>query len=356
MNDINGHDSEDSGLAYTIGFFSPEDADGVVALYREVYGDHYPAKVVYDPAGLIRQEETGEAHRLVARSPSGEVVGHIALFRSSPPNPQLYEDGCLMIRHDYRQTDLSFVIFSAVMTRLMPRFGIRYIWGEAVCNHLFTQQATRREGFIETGLEMDLMPLASYTVPGAQRAGGRVSAVLVFYLSDVEPRTVYTPACYDEFIRFLYAPIGQAVTFIRSEAPLPPGKTSGHAELFAGAGVARITLDTIGEDSWLWITRETLKAAEKGASVIQVFLRITEPSIGEVVSILHENGFFISGVLPCWYGDDGFLMQKIIGTPFFEGTHVYSKQAKQIKEYVEKDWVKRGYHAKQNVVNDTEQS
>lgn len=341
MNETLNNDSAEEEPSYEIDFLTPADAEGVVALYREVYGEHYPVKAVYDPAELINQEKTGDAHRLIARSRSGEVVGHISLHRSTPPNPELYEDGCLMVGHDFRQTDLSFTLFSGVITRLMPRYNIRYIWGEAVCNHLFTQQATNRDGFIETGLEMNLMPASSYAAPGAQSIGGRVSAIPVFYLSELLPRTVYTPSCYDEFIRFLYAQIEQACTFIPSDAPLPSGCTKGRMEVYAEAGIARITADSIGDDFYRWIESKTAQAGSQGAEVIQAFFRITTPSIGQVTQILQNNGYFIGGVLPCWFGDDGFFMQKIIGVPFFEGTHVYSKRAKKIKEYLQNDWSSR---------------
>ena len=39
--------------------FQPQDAAGVVALYREVYGESYPVAEVYDPKALVRQEEEG---------------------------------------------------------------------------------------------------------------------------------------------------------------------------------------------------------------------------------------------------------------------------------------------------------
>jgi len=338
MDNTQNHEELSDELPYTIDFFTPADAPGVVALFRAVYGENYPVKEVYDPVALMNQEKTGDAYRLVARAPSNEVVGHISIYRSSPPNPLLYEAGCLMIRHDYRQTDLSFTLFSALSTHLISKYTIRYIWGEAVCNHLFTQQSVFREGFIETALEMDLMPASSYAAPGSQSIGGRVSALTVFRLIDYLPQKIYVPSCYDETIRFLYAPIGDGCTFIRSDAPLPSGDTVGTVQTFSEAGVARFTIDAVGTDFGPWIERNCMLAEKQGAQVIQFFIRMNTPAIGVVTDILQRNRFFIGGILPCWFGEDGFLMQKRIGTPFFEGTHVYTKRAGKIKEIVQNDW------------------
>ena len=77
-------------LNWRLDLFRPADAAGVVALYRQVYGDNYPVKAVYEPQEIIRQEERGDCWRAVARTEGGEVVGHVAFHRSSPPNRQLY--------------------------------------------------------------------------------------------------------------------------------------------------------------------------------------------------------------------------------------------------------------------------
>lgn len=339
MDNTQNHEELSDELPYTIDFFTPADAPGVVELFRAVYGEHYPVRAVYDPDELIRQEKTGDAYRMVARSPSGEVVGHISVYRSTPPNPELYEAGCLMVRHDYRQTDLSFTLFTALTTRLVQKYNIGKFWGEAVCNHLFTQHSAIREGFIETALEMDLMPASAYTAPGAQSVGGRVSVLTVFHISDSTTRAVFLPPCYNEFMRFLYAPFEKCYTFLSGDTQfLPEIPTAGTIQIFPEAGVSRIILDNIGEDCEEWIKNQVLSSEEQQMVVIQVFIKMDNPYTGQVAKVLHEQGFFLGGILPYWFGCDGFIMQKIVGTPFFEGTHVYSKRAKQIKEFVQNDW------------------
>jgi hypothetical protein len=326
-------------LTYEIDFFTTADAPGVVALFREVYGEHYPVKAVYDPDMLILQEQTGDAYRMVARSPTGDVVGHVAAYRSTPPNPDLYEIGCLMVSHIYRQTDLAFALFTAQTNGLVQRYHIGQVWGEAVCNHLFTQQSINREGVIETGLEMDLMPASSYYAPGSQSVGGRVSVLPCFRLMESHPRIMYLPSCYDEFIRYLYEPFNQECTFLPADPAINPvNLTSGQVQTFSEAGVTRITLEEIGSDFEDWMRGAILAAEKEGSVVIQLFMKMTSPYTGYVVNFLQKLGFFFGAILPCWFGDDGFLMQKIVGEPFFAGTHVYSKRAKKIKEYVQNDW------------------
>jgi len=325
---------------YTIDDFRPEDAEGVVALYRAVYGENYPIRSVYDAREIIRQEESHETYRMVARSPAGEIVGHVAVYHSVPPAPnqELYEAGQLMVRPDYRQTAVAFELIHACISELPQKYNIG-LWGEAVCNHLFTQQMMARERFVETGLEMDLMPESSYSLPTSQAAGGRVSVIFAFRVCSPHPRTLYLPSIYAESLTFIYEEVKDEYTIALSDAGLPPGtRTKGTMELFKEAGVARITISAVGSDLSDWIGGHGREAAESGIIVTQVFMPLTVPWTGAAVDILRKHGYFIGGALLRWFGGDGLLMQKHAGTPNFDGAHMYTKRAKRIKELVLEDW------------------
>ena len=67
--------------ALTIGFFRPEDAEGVAKLFTEIYGDGYPAKIVYHPDQLLKAFENRDNIPVVVRSLS---IPH--LLRSKNPS------------------------------------------------------------------------------------------------------------------------------------------------------------------------------------------------------------------------------------------------------------------------------
>ena len=74
-------------LSWKLDLFQPADAPGIVTLYREVYGDKYPVKAVYEPQEIIRQEELGECWRAVARTGGGEVVAMWPFIGHHRPTP-----------------------------------------------------------------------------------------------------------------------------------------------------------------------------------------------------------------------------------------------------------------------------
>jgi len=57
-----------------------------------------------------------------------------------------------------------------------------------------------------------------------------------------------------------------------------------------------------------------------------------------MVKILRTKGFFLGGVLPQWFDDDGLLMQKVLFVPDFESMQLYSERASRIRDLVKSDW------------------
>ncbi|MDT8902774.1 hypothetical protein [Anaeroselena agilis] len=327
--------------AWSIDAFRPADAEGVVKLYYSIYGDQYPVKAVYDPAELIRQNGDGDAYRVVARTAAGEIVGHIALYRSTPPNRDLYEQGQLMVRQDYRATDIAAKLFVSATVDVPERYGMEQIWGEAVCNHLVTQQMTAKRGFYATAVEVALMPGESYAKAFSRPSedAGRVAILAVFHTYKAKPQTIFLPEVYEETLRILYSAYPFGHNFVRSRQDLPEGvATRAKVDVFAGAGVARVTLLTAGQDFAAYIEKVQQQVVAEGAAVIQFFLPLSWPHVGAAVAALRGCGCFLGGFLPRWFDGDGLLMQRVLAEPNFAGINLYTKQAKGILDVVYKDW------------------
>lgn len=327
-------------LTWKLDLFRPQDAGGVVELYREVYGENYPVRTVYDPQALIRQEETGEARRVVARAPDGSVIGHTAFYRTSPPFSGIYEYGQLMIRHDYRQTMAASELFVYGLEEIQRRQEIEQTWGEAVCNHLFTQQFTAWQQFIETGLEVGLMRGESYSkaLREVSTDTERVSAVLVFRSFRPRSQKLFLPEVYEAALRFIYETDRSGHEFFLSKLPLQEEvETKASLQVFPGAGVARFTFDALGGDFESRLAYLDSEASSAGAVVTQVFLRLTDPCIGAAVEILRLRGYFFGGALPRWFDDDGLMLQKVRLPMNFDKIHVYTKRSRWIKEFIRQD-------------------
>jgi hypothetical protein len=319
-----------------VGLFRPEDGPGIVRLFQAVYGEGYPVRTFYDPAKLVEAFEAGESYSVVARRPDGEVIGHTAIFRSSP-YPNLYEAGAGLVLPEYRKAGINRLLLTHLYDRVVPGLGVEEVWGEAVCNHVTMQKAVHQYKHVETGLEIDLMPAEAYQKE--KSAAGRVASVLCFRAYRSRPHSVYLPGVYEQELRYLYSELDDRRGLSLSEGK-PPEATATRLtwQTFEFAGVSRIEVHEIGGDFEDCLREIEEQMVSGGSRVVQVWLNLVCPWVGVAVSMLRGGGYFLGGLLPRWFDDDGLLMQKIIGRPDWEGIQLFSDRARVILGMVRSDW------------------
>lgn len=329
---------------WKVDFFRPEDAPGVTRLFLMVYGDGYPIKTFTDPDRLIEENASRRIISSVARTESGDIVGHVALFCSAPFECA-YESGAGVVLPSYRggKVALHLVQHSVEVAGKSP--GIKVIFGEPVCNHIGMQKICSALGARTFALEVDLMPAGAYTQE--KSASGRVSALLDFFKTTSLPQTIYVPDAYEDALRFLYDGFDYERHFDRSSEGLPVERRSRiHTDAFHFAQVARFIVHEIGRDFRDVFDREEKIAIDQGSIVLQVWLRLSWPWVGKVVNILRSRGYFLGGALPRWFDSDGLLMQKLLVPPNWEEIKTHSNRAVKILDMVRADWVETMAEAK----------
>lgn len=321
----------------TVGIFKPEDAAGVAKLFTEVYGDSYPARIVYHPDQLIEAFIKHDNIPIVVRTDEDRVVGYSSLFRAAP-NKGVYEKGNGAVAMDYRNAGVMGMIFQHVREILPSMSDIMTFFGEPVCNHIYIQKAALAHlPCIETAIEIDLMPAEAYEKE--KSASGRVSTIVMFITVVPKPHTVHIPEMYKEFLDYIYDGFDDQRFFSLSEDELPPvQQTRLETQIFDSAQVARVTVQEAGADFAGVFAAEEQRIVSCNVQVIQVWVNLSWPWVSRTVVSLRERGYFLGGMLPQWFGEDGLLMQKILMRPNWEGIHLFSDRAKNILDFVKTDW------------------
>lgn len=334
--DLNNVHEIEPGLPWEVDFFRPEDAEGVVRLFRTVYGEGYPIKTFTDPELLTEENRAGRTISSVVRTSKGDIVGHNALFNSAPWE-HLKESGSGLVHPLYRGGKGIFKKMVAHgQEAAAGKFGVQAIFGESLCNHLFSQKTVSSLEWHEMALEVDLMPAEAYAKEGS--ASGRVSAVLNTVSIVQRPHAVFLPERYMEPLRFVYGDLDDSRELKASSGFPPDGDARIETWVYDFAQVARMAVHEAGRDFALVFEREEKAALSRGVHVIQVWLKLSWPWVGHIVDILRDRGYFLGGVLPRWFDDDGLLMQKIQGTPGWDDINLAFDRAKKILEFVRADW------------------
>ena len=324
---------------FDVGYFRPEDAEGIVNLFNAVYGDGYPLRLFYDPAAIIAANESGEYYSIVARTSTGQIIGVIHLYRSAP-FPNIYESGVGLVLKEYRNLGVNTRLMEYLYEELVPqKENIEELFGEAVCNHVFIQKAAARFKHIETALEIALMPAAVYTQE--KSAFGRVATLDYFRCYKPKPHLIYVPKPYEEELRWIYSRLDDTreINPADVKAKVPEGTTSRiEMKLFDFAQVARINVHEIGDDFTEAFRNMEAQAITSKAVVLQVCLNLTIPWLAATVDMLRDRGYFFGGALPRWFDGDGLLMQKVRCSPDFEDIVLESKDAEKLLEIIQEDW------------------
>lgn len=324
------------GQPFAIDRFRPEDAAGVVKLLRSVYGDAYPQASYYDPAWLTAANASGDVISVVARTPQGDIVSHMAVYRSEPANAALYEAGVGLTLPHYRGAHAASRIVRFIGD-LLPALKLAGIYSEVVCNHLITQRFCAEVGMTETAIELDLLPAEPFH---DDRPSGRVSCVLAMRPLRAAPQTLHVPARYVEPVRFILGALpGVPPIITAGTAPLAPSSqlVTRHWDYSA---VSRCQLRVCGQDFANALADMEHDADARRCSTRQVFLNLSDPAIGHAADWLGAQGYSLAGIAPRWFaGDgDGLLLQKLNHTPGFERIQLYRERAQRLLALVEADW------------------
>jgi len=327
------------GEEYTARCLEPADAPGVARLFYAVYGDGYPIDTFYIPERLVEENRRGNIRSVVARTASGDVVAHVALYRSSPVNPNLYEYGVGLTLPAYRDT-MAFFRATRLIMELVGTGGIDGIFGEAVCNHTITQKLVKYAGLQETALEPALMPARTYEAEGS--ADGRVGCIVSFRVDTDHRRLLHVPPAYREELAFLLHGLNLDRELVHTWLPLAGDGGRIDVKRFDFAGVARCTFAAPGENLGSLLVDLERGVREDGFFMVQVYVDLGKPWSGSAVELLRGHGYSLGGLLPIWFGSDGLLMQKHFCAPGFDGLRILTERGRRVLEMVRHDWERSG--------------
>ncbi len=325
------------GQPYVVDLFRPEDAEGIVHLFRAVYGDGYPIRLFYDEKALTDANAAGENYSIVARTPSGDVVAVHNLFRSAPYE-RVYEIGAGLVLKEYRNLGIAKQVMRFIYEQwVRENSGIEETFGEPVCNHTHMQKMVAGFDNVVTAVEVALMPAEAYGKE--QSARGRVAALSVFRCYRPKPHRVFLPPVYEQEMRLIYSRLDDTRDICLADSSVPDNLLSrAEMTIFDFARVARIAVHEIGVDFSEHLDDLENRALEQNTVVFQIWLKLSDPWVGAAVDLLRGRGYFFGGALPRWFDDDGMLMQKVLCEPQFEAIQLHTDWARTLSEMVRNDW------------------
>jgi hypothetical protein len=329
------------GQDYGIGRMRPEDAFGVARLFYAIYDANYPVVDYYVPEKVSALNRRNDVLTVVGRLSTGEIAGQGAYFRSSSPNPAVYEMGQVHVVPAYRASSLPLRLFACLDEMSGTMDWVEAFFGEAVCTHLVTQKLVTRHGYADCGLELSLMPNDAYEKEGYSL---RVSCLLSFRVVRDRPLPLFLPECYRPVLEHVLSgfSLDRDIRFAASD--LPSDQTTGlTSRIFGQAQVERVQVATIGRDFADHVAALEERAVRQGLAVVEVYLRTAAAGVAFAVSALRKRGFVFGAFAPLWFdGGDAVMLQRLATPPDFDAINLLTDRAKTILVHIRDEWEARG--------------
>jgi serine/threonine-protein kinase RsbW len=288
----------------------PGYAAQLTACFRRCYGDSYVADYFYDPAAMRARIADGRLQSVVALTPAGEIVGHMA--RTCRHRGALtVELGNTIVDPRFRNQGLAAQLAAALVEscRSDGYVGFHHYPTTA---HAIMQKLAVQGGGIETGVMLSYIPAGTdYKDLSGPAEQGRLAVVTVYQPIAAAPiRHVFLPPRFASMLRAIYERAGLTR---RSPAPVadpPTGPTHLHSTLDARRGLLRIEVEQIGED-----LDDRVGAALRAdqAEVAHVDLLLSDPAVPHAVDALRQHGFFFCALLPEFAAGDVLRLQRLHG-------------------------------------------
>lgn len=305
-------------------------AGEVPNLYRAIYGDDFPAPVVYDSEAILKADREGDQVTLLAFS-GGRVIGQAVASRSAW-NPGLYELMGLMVLPEFRSSPAASMLAKAITDEVLPSLGWEARYTESTTAHDRSQRIDLRMGHRHCALALDLLPGRAYGHDELFSVSGRVSCVMSFMeRPGLPPFESVLPIGYASAIEALAE--GFPRTFRRDDC-FPKGEACLRSAVFPVAGVAYTTVTDLGENLADKMEESLEEMGDLDAIMLQMPLL---PGIDRSVEVVREMGFRLGGYLPRWFqGADGILLQRT-GEPKWEEIKVLPPRGTMLMDLVRSD-------------------
>lgn len=319
---------------FRVSLFVPEDAPGITRFYREIYGENFPVRYVYDPSEIVRRYDGVNHRTAVVYDKEGSLAGLGSLFRSGP-NPLLYEAGQLMVAKPHRSKGVASLIRRVVLEEYPTQIPVAVLFLEALCSHTISQHNVS-DGFVPTGVELEWVPAMepNRNPDKDDGAGTRISLLMLFRVFKDTPHAIYPHPVYTGFIAQRVEALGLDRVVMPGESP-GTESTEAESDVLPDASIATLSVSRIGRNLPDVLARFE---AETAGCARHVRVNLGDAAAPWAIDILRGEGFFLSAYLPLWFGNDGILFQKLPKDPDFCAPRYGSGEARELAEAIRLDW------------------
>ena len=312
-----------------------DDFVGISQCFQEIYGGHYFHAEVSSATLYWEKVRAGALIPLVARAPTGDIVGHIALEREG--GASVAERGEAVVLPQYRGHHLLETMTERLRLEA-DKNSLVGVFAKPVTVHTFSQRNDDRAGMATCGLMLGVSPesLIPNNMP-APTLGQRQSVVLTFsFYQPPTRRAVFLPAPYGGILEKIYTQL--KVDLIQGIKNYTLAAQSSAEVEIDSRNNGLIVFKKIGLDFESVLSRALATFSKASVYSVQLWAPMSDPGLEELVCLARENKFFFCGLGPAFLnGEDILILQMLNCDVALEKLQLFSQQTLDLASFIAKD-------------------
>jgi len=319
----------------------PDDAIGLVQCVFRCYGYSYPNPSMYQAKAIRKQLESGAMLSVVAVTPSGDIVGHVACTFEFAGDP-VPEGGKMIVDPRFRGHHLAERL-SLARAAMAADHGIPGVWAEAVTNHPASQRLAIQRGAAEVGLLIGVGPQGMRMNGLPNHEATRPSFIAVFTpIGDLGSPRLSIPDHIADHVQSLVKRLGVTRTFDHAVVPPTRARSQFRTTASALAGGIEIRVHELGLDIAERMAETLDEYLAMAPSYVHLHLPAIDPSAAWAVIELEHIGFAWCAWIPAYLtSGDSLRLQRVTDNPVVVDQIVCAREeGKSVRDFVISEWTR----------------
>ena len=296
MNFTDFENSDGNKISVRFREFEEKDADAIVNLICEEYGEKYQNKNMYDKNFIIQSYKDGKIIFQVAELSDGKIVGCLNMQKNFPRD-NYANMGTGIVSKNFRQYHLFQPLIRFVMEEIYNRREVSAICAYLVMYHEITEKLIDRLGLTPCGLVPQKVLVANSQNSYAK--GKNLKYTSVFAVTKVlqnDAGKIYLPVEHKNFAEKIYSSLKVHREIISYKINLK-GESKIFLEDFPEQKYSAIYVDEPGADLAEKIF-EIENARQDNLQTFNIFLNISDEKAVAAYELLRGLGYFFAGFKP----------------------------------------------------------
>lgn len=327
-------------VEYTIRDFIPEDSVKISKLAYNTYGYSY-ADYIYYPEKITDMVGKRELISQVAVTPSGEIIGHMAL-EFSDDSDTVAELGVAFTNPKYRGLKV-FHKLNLSLIEKAEEVGLKGFFVNAVTGHIASQKGSARYGLKPVGIILGAYPCKTYFKGLTDVIEEKLNALLMFSpLNAKEEKKLYVPVKYANTIERTYAALSikRKYTVGEIRKNISPEKGIVNSSSNSVLNTASIKVLKCGKDTVEEIVSKWKYHKLDRVDTVYLYLNLEDESTPAVVEEANGIGFIYAGMLPDYLnGKDTLILQYPNNLKIkFDDIELFHEESKEILAQIRSEY------------------